>query len=246
MTGDKHYALSREAILEALTAWSGITTADGATPGNNTLIDSNLIGKNDFLSGKAILIGSGVDAAYEDKGVESFDNVTGEIIVSAGFSAQIKQGTPFRVLNVSSGGVVSTLLNDIKTKTENLAGEDPVSDSVTANWNTATGTSGESGEDLVVIGAAGVRHKLHSLLLDVSALTDGAKIRVKLFMKVNGVEKKIYDQEFTVPTGTTPPNTDGLWVVNGTVAIHDTLRVEVYSDTSESKAITYTYMLEAM
>ena len=78
---DKHYALAREAILEALSSFSGVTTADGATPGNNTLIDSNLIGKNDFLSGKAILIGSGVDAAWEDKGIDSFDNLTGEINV---------------------------------------------------------------------------------------------------------------------------------------------------------------------
>ncbi len=117
---DKHYALAREAILEALTSYSGATTADGATPDNNTLIDSNLIGKNDFLSGKAILIGSGVDAAWEDKGVDSFDNLTGEITVSAGYSAQIKQGTPYRVLNVSSGGVVSALLNSIKAKTDLL------------------------------------------------------------------------------------------------------------------------------
>jgi len=117
---DKHYALAREAILEALTSYSGATTADGATPGNNTLIDSNLIGKNDFLSGKAILIGSGVDAAWEDKGVDSFDNLTGEITVSAGFSAQIKKGTPFRVLNVSPGGLVTALLNAVKAKTDTL------------------------------------------------------------------------------------------------------------------------------
>jgi hypothetical protein len=117
---DKHHALAREEILEALTSYNGVTTADGATPGNNTLIDSALIGKNDFLSGKLILIGSGVDAAYEDKGADSFDNVTGEITVSAGFSAQIKEGTPFKVLNVSSGGVVSSLLNAIKAKTDLL------------------------------------------------------------------------------------------------------------------------------
>ena len=114
---DKHHALAREEIIEALTSYTGVTTADGATPGNNTLIDSSLINKNDFLSGKAILIGSGVDAAWEDKGIDSFDNLTGEITVSAGFSAQIKVGTPYRVLNVSSGGV-SVLLTDIKAQTD--------------------------------------------------------------------------------------------------------------------------------
>jgi hypothetical protein len=115
---DKHHALAREEILEALTAWTGVTTADGATPGNNTLIDSNLIGKNDFISGKTILIGDGVDASYEDKLAATFDPLTGEITVSSGYSAQIKQDTPYRVLNVSSGGVVSALLTDIKAQTD--------------------------------------------------------------------------------------------------------------------------------
>jgi hypothetical protein len=142
--------------------------------------------------------------------------------------------------------IIDPIVDAIKAQTDKLAGEAVVEGTVTANWNTSTGTSGEAGEDLVTIGAATTRYKLHSLLLDVSTLTDGAKIHVKLFMKVNGNEKKIYDQEFTIPTGTTPPDTDGLWIVNGTVGIHDTLRVEVYSDTNESKAIAYTYMLEAM
>lgn len=117
---DKHKALAREEIIEALTAWSGVTTADGVTPGNNTLRDSNLIGKNDFITGKTILIGGGFAASYEDQVASIFDNTNGQITVSAGFSAQIKQGTAFRVLNVSSGHVVTTLLNAIKAKTDNL------------------------------------------------------------------------------------------------------------------------------
>jgi hypothetical protein len=141
---------------------------------------------------------------------------------------------------------LEALIDAIELKVDKLAGEAPVEGSTTANWHTATGTSGETGEDLVTIGVAATRYKLHSLLLDVSTLTDGATIHVKLFEKINGNEKKVYDQEFTVPTGTVPPDTDGLWIVNGTVVIHDTLRVEVYSDTSESKAIGYTAILEAM
>ena len=131
-----------------------------------------------------------------------------------------------------------------------LAGQAPGEGTVSANWNTATGTSGEAGEDLVTIGTAATRYKLHSLLLDVIALTDGALIDVKLFMKINGNERKIYDQSFTVPTTaageTPPPDTLGLWIVNGTVVIHDALRVEVYSNTNENVAIAYTYVLEEM
>jgi len=149
-----------------------------------------------------------------------------------------------------NGGRLDLLIDAIKVATDKLAGGAPVEGTVTANWKTATGTSGEAGEDLVSIGAAATRYKLHSLLLDVIALADGAIIDVKLFMKVNGNERKIYDQEFTVPTTaageTPPPDTLGLWIVNGTVGIHDQLRVEVYSDTDESVAIAYTYVLEAM
>lgn len=141
-------------------------------------------------------------------------------------------------------------IRKILTQTDKLAGEAPVEGTVNANWNTAFGTSLEGGEDLVTIGVAATRYKLHSLLLDVLALTDGALIHVKLFMAINGNERKVYDQEFTVPTTagveTPPPDTLGLWIVNGTVVIHDTLRVEVYSDTNEAVDIGYTAILEAM
>ena len=60
-------------------------------------------------------------------------------------------------------------------------------------------------------------------------------------MQVHGTWRKVYSQDFT--KGTDP---DGLWIVNGTVGIHEALRCEVYSDTNESKTIDYDYMLEAM
>ena len=97
----KGHALAREALVRTLTAYSGITTADGAFDGT-TMIDSTLIGRNDFISEKTILIMSG-DAVNEDKGSLSFNSVTGEITLQGtGFSAQIKAGTVFRVLNIST------------------------------------------------------------------------------------------------------------------------------------------------
>ncbi|MBW2561254.1 MAG: hypothetical protein JRE40_10435, partial [Deltaproteobacteria bacterium] len=105
---DKHYALAREAILAALTAYTGVTTADGATPVFNTLIDANLIGKNDFISGKTVLIGSG-DALYEDRGAALFDNTDGTITVESPFSARIKKGTVFRILNAAAGQMAELL-----------------------------------------------------------------------------------------------------------------------------------------
>lgn len=223
----------------SLISYEGITTADGAGDGS-TLIDSVLTTKPDY-NGNLVIITSG---AYAGQGRDINAATTGGTVTpSSAFGGQILRGTNFVIvaLRLTPAEVAA-----IEAKLDKLAGETPVSDSVTANWNTATGTSGEAGEDLVTIGANDTKYKLHSLLLDVSALTDGASIHVKLFMQVNGVEKKVYDQTFTVPTGTTPPDTDGLWIVNGTVGIHEALRCEVYSDTDESVAIDYDYMLEAM
>lgn len=260
--GDKHHALARQAILAALTAFTGVTTADGAGDGS-TLVDANLIGANDFISNKTILIGSG-DGNREDSGASSFDDATGTITVASPFSAQIKAGTIYRVLNISTVEIdVETINTKIGTNTDaagtttvfarlrqivdnyldKLGGETPVSDSVTGDWESGTGTSTEPGADLVTVGAADTKYKLHSLLVNISALTNGATITVKLFMEVNGTERKVYSQAFT--KGTDP---DGLWIVNGTVGIHEVLRVEVQSNNAADNglAIDYDYMLETM
>lgn len=98
---DRGHALSRYELIRVLTAYQGITTADGAADGT-TLIDSNLIGRNDFITGKTILLMFG-DARDEDLGAVGFDDTTGTITVEpVGFSAQIVAGTVFRILNISS------------------------------------------------------------------------------------------------------------------------------------------------
>lgn len=119
----------------------------------------------------------------------------------------------------------------------------PVENAVAANWNSGVATSGNAGADLVTIGAADVRYKLHSLLINISALTAAATITIRLYMLVNGTEREVYSQTFTV--GTDP---DGVWVVNGTLGIHEALRVEVHSNNGldDGAAVDYDYMLEAM
>ena len=117
------YALARAGLLRVLTAYSGITTADGAVDGT-TLIDSNLIGRNDFITEKTILIISG-DAKDEDKGAVSFDNGNGQITFQGtGFKAQIKAGTVFRVLNISTIEIdvanLAAKVDQIKTLTNVL------------------------------------------------------------------------------------------------------------------------------
>jgi len=142
--------------------------------------------------------------------------------------------------------IVEEEVADILSQTNKLAGQAPGESSVLANWQSGTGTSLEAGADLVSIGAAGDRKKLHSLLVGIGALTVGAVITIKLFQSVNGVDTKVYPPSGTTWTVGTDPN--GIWVVTGTLEIDGILRVEVQSDTAGDNglAITYKYDLEDM
>jgi len=62
-------------------------------------------------------------------------------------------------------------------------------------------------------------------------------------MQVNGTERKVYQEDFN--KGTDP---DGCWIVNGTVGIHEAIRVEAQSNRAVDNgvALHYDYMLEAM
>ena len=139
--------------------------------------------------------------------------------------------------------VIRTLLDAIETKLDKLAGETPASGSGTGNWQSGTATSGESGADIVTIGANDTKKKLHSLLLSIHNFASGGKVTVKLFMQMNGTERKVYQEDFN--KGTDP---DGLWVVNGIVGIHEALRVELQSNrvADNGVALDYDYMLETM
>ena len=138
---------------------------------------------------------------------------------------------------------LKTLLDAIGGKLDNMAGEAPVSGSVTGNWYSGTATSGQVGADLVTIGANDTRKKLHSLLVSIGSVGAGAKITIRLYMQINGTERKVYQEEFT--QGVDP---NGLWIVNGSVGIHEVLRVEAMSSKAgdNGAAIEYDYMLEAM
>ena len=134
-------------------------------------------------------------------------------------------------------------VSDIKSHADKLSGELPESDSVTANWNSGLASSGNAGADLVSVGASDTRYKLHSLLVNIANMTPGSVITVRMYTQVNGAEQEVYNQSFT--RGTDP---NGLWIVNGTVGIHEVLRVEVYSNqaSDDGIAVDYDYMLEAI
>jgi len=123
----------------------------------------------------------------------------------------------------------------IKAQTDKLAGEIPGQGSTTADWQL-------SEADLVSIGTAGVRYKLHDLTVSIHNLT-GTQIRVRLYKKVNDIERKVYDQLFDASLD--PP---GLPIINGSWAIHGVLRVTLESNdpADNGKAVDNDFMLEAM
>ena len=123
----------------------------------------------------------------------------------------------------------------IRSQTDKLAGSAPVSGSATQDWQTAE-------SDVVSVGANNTRYKLHSLLLSIHNLV-GTAVTVRLYMQVNGVERKVYEQAFDATSD--PP---GLWIVNGTVGIHEVLRVTMQSNNAadNGRSVDYDYTLEAM
>lgn len=134
-----------------------------------------------------------------------------------------------------NGGRLDLIIDATKATTDKQAGSTVNNITAAIDWNAAESV-------VVAIGTAATRNKPHSLLLDVSALSDGAAINVRMYQKINdNADVKIYDETFTINN-----DPDGLWIVNGSVATHDVLTVKVESDTAESVAIEYTYVLEAM
>jgi hypothetical protein len=123
----------------------------------------------------------------------------------------------------------------IKARTDNLAGATPGSGSSVAGWQAAE-------SDLISLGADGAMYKLHSLLLSIHNLV-GTVITVRLYTKVKEVERKVYEQAFNAATD--PP---GLWIVNGTIGIHQALRVTLQSNDAadNGETVDYDFMLEEM
>ncbi|MGW8177235.1 MAG: hypothetical protein ACWGQW_00340 [bacterium] len=111
--------------------------------------------------------------------------------------------------------------------------------STTDNWYSGVATSGETGEDLVTIGANDENNMIGSLWLSINNLGT-SRIWVRMYQQINGTEREVYKQDFN-----TFDDPDGLWVVNGQLVISEALRVEVQSEDSgdTSKQIDWEYVI---
>lgn len=156
----------------------------------------------------------------------------GEMLECTGYSSATGD---FTVAAYTVGIAVGDKVLLLHPSLAKLAGEAPVTGTANKTWNT-----GEA--DVVSIGADDTKNKLHSLLLSIHNLV-GTIITVRMYMEVKGTERKVYEQAFDATSD--PP---GLWIVNGTIGIHEVLRVTLQSNAAadDNKDVDYDYMLEAM
>lgn len=104
------------------------------------------------------------------------------------------------------------------------------------NLNAGAGTSGEVGADVVTIGTAGVINIIQSLIVRIGGCTAAAVVTVKLFKDVNGTERKVYTQNFTVGT-----DEDSPWIISGQLFGYGQVRCEMYSNNVADVAIVVAY-----
>jgi hypothetical protein len=165
----------------------------------------------------------------EKNPVTAYDSVTGTF-TSPGFSVPIDVGDEIIILSsviggIGGGGSGATIVN---------------SASISADWNS-------SGPAIVcTLGAAGVQYRVHSLIIDISAL--GGNVTPIMLMSVNGIQKQIFPPKtgttFKVSDGDSP----GIALINGTFCIANPLEIRVSSDLpgDDGTSIGYEYFLEAI
>ena len=172
----KGHALSRDELIRVLTVYQGVATGDGAADGS-TLIDSGLIGVNDYVTSKTILIMSG-NAINETKMATVFNPVTGQITVLPTFSAQITVGTLFKIINLSAGSALALLLATLDA-TFDLANAILV---LTETGGTIT-TDGTE-QDVYINDAPAGEFEPRKVVIDLSDLAGGETAIVRTYYRI--------------------------------------------------------------
>lgn len=111
--------------------------------------------------------------------------------------------------------------------------------SITRNWFNGVATSGMTGGDVLTLGTALTTSKISRCSLSTHNLALGANVNIRMYGGVNGVERKFFDDYFSV--GTDPVD---LLPINGEMGIYDRVRIEMSSDklADNGKAVDYEYL----
>lgn len=186
--------------------------------------DSEFIGYSAYVQRKST--GTGAAPQGQSQAVTASVGATGQITIAGAFTQPLLVGDEILLLHPSQAGG------------SNLHGLTPVANSVVANWNTGEQT-------VCVIGSAGARYKVQSLIVDITA-TAGA-ITLRMYISVNGVLRLIFPPTLAT-TFTVGTNAPGVALINGTYGIANALTVTAQSAllADNGTAISYEYFLEQM
>jgi hypothetical protein len=165
-------------------------------------------------------------------------------------ASQIATGAGSNATKTALGSLVRWLVDNVQSQilsdatpfaggqVTKLHGAAPTTGSTTANWNTAPA-------NICQIGSAGVRYKIHSLLIDLTNMT--GNVTLTMTISINGNQRQIYPPILATPyvPGTNAP---GVALINGTFGIANVLTIQAYSSllADNGAAIGFEFMLEAM
>ena len=140
---NKAIPIKRRKTEDTLVSWDSVTTANG-NGGGSSLIDSGLIGSNDFITNQVTVIILGGAANLERQLCTAFNPATGEIDFSA-LSARIMAGTPYRLTGLMSPEVsVAGLAADLAVPLADSADDLLMRDVVGNKTDTPVQTSGDT------------------------------------------------------------------------------------------------------
>jgi len=206
---------------QGLCFWGKVTEVVSATQ----FRIAGLAGKGDgfFVNYDAYVVrdagGTGAAPQGEQQTVGVYSSATG-LFTTAAYTANLAVGDEILLVNVPVLGGSSTITTP--------------SGVTVANWNAAEA-------DLVSLGANDTNYKVHSLMVGIIFLV--GTITIRMYSQLNGTEVQVYSQDVTVAA-------DGpaIWLINGSVGIHEVLRVTCQSDNAadDGQPIGYDAMLEEL
>jgi hypothetical protein len=161
---NRAFPIKRRKTEDTLVSWDSVTTADG-NAGGISLIDSGLIGSNDFITDQVTVIILGGAANLERQLCTAFNPATGEVDFSP-LSAQIVAGTPYRLTGlmspeVSVAGLAADLAVPLPNSVNNVLMRDVVGNKTDNPVSTVGATASLMAYMKAIINGAGGTGKIY-------------------------------------------------------------------------------------
>jgi hypothetical protein len=182
--------------------------------------------------------GLGAAPQGEQQAITGYVSATGQFTITAGYTVPIAAGDEILVLHPSIAGMLSAAFSGALSQIQKLAGVAGLSGTLNANWQAAE-------QNVVVIGVAAQRLKIHAITIDISALA--GNITLRMYTLVNGILRRV----FPVPAATTfsvAGDAPAITIINGTWGVRNPVVVTAQSDNAADNglAIAWDYLIEEM